>query len=194
MSTQPKPRLTPEEYLAIERQAEYKSEYYAGEMFAMSGASERHNLIVTNVLTELASQLKKRPCKVYPSDMRVKIPAMKLFTYPDVVVVCGESQFEDEHKDNLLNPTVLIEVLSESTEGYDRGKKFEYYRMLESLAEYMLIAQEKHHIEHFVRQPDNQWLLSETYNLQDTIHLPSINCHLALVEVYDKVDISEDRS
>lgn len=189
MSSQPKTLLTAEEYLSIERQAVYKSEYFAGEMFAMSGASRRHNLIVTNVVGELRAQLKNRPCEVYPSDMRVKIPGTGLYTYPDVVVVCGEAQFEDECIDTLLNPALLVEVLSESTEGYDRGKKSEHYRKLASLTEYLLIAQEQHHLEHYVRQSDNQWLLSETDDLQATIHLPSINCDLALAEVYDKVDL-----
>ncbi|MBI3951849.1 MAG: Uma2 family endonuclease [Acidobacteria bacterium] len=190
MSAQPKVRLTPEEYLAIERKAEYKSEYYAGEMFAMAGASEAHNLIVLNVSAELRAQLRKRPCKVYLSDMRVKVNPTGLYTYPDVTVVCGEVRFEDDHRDTLLNPTAIVEVLSPSTEGYDRGRKFEHYRKLDSLKEYVLIAQEKYHVERFVRQPGNQWLLSETDNVQDTIHLPSISCDLALADVYDKVDIA----
>jgi Uma2 family endonuclease len=190
MSAQLKIRLTPEEYLAVERKAEYKSEYLAGEVFAMSGASEAHNLIAGNVFAALHAQLRKRPCKVYPSDMRVKVSATDLYTYPDVTVVCGEAQFDDDRQDTLLNPTVIVEVLSPSTEGYDRGAKFEHYRKLESLREYVLIAQDKHHVEHYVRQPDNQWLLSETDSLPDTIHLPSINCDLALADVYDKVDIA----
>ena len=189
MSAQLKIRLTPEEYLAVERKAEYKSEYYAGEVFAMSGVSEAHNLIAGNVSAALHAQLRKRPCKVYPSDMRVKVSPTGLYTYLDVTVVCGEAQFEDDQKDTLLNPTVLVEVLSPSTEDYDRGRKFEHYRKLEPLKEYMLIAQDKYHIEHYVRQPDNQWLLSETDSLPDTIHLPSINCDLMLADVYDKVDM-----
>ncbi|MBI3951604.1 MAG: Uma2 family endonuclease [Acidobacteria bacterium] len=189
MSTQFKRHLTPEEYLAIERKAEYKSEYFNGEVFAMAGAGERHNLIVANLIMELGRQLKKRPCKVYPSDMRVKIPVTGLYTYPDVVVVCGEPMFEDEHKDTLLNPTVLIEVLSESTEAYDRGKKFEHYRSVESLSDYVLIAQDAPKIEHYVRQPGNLWLLSETSGSQDIVQIDSIQCELALTEVYDKVEM-----
>jgi Uma2 family endonuclease len=189
MSSQPKVRLTPEEYLTIERKAECKSEYHAGQMFAMSGASEAHNLIAGNVFAAFHAQLRNRPCKVYPSDMRVKIGFTGLYTYPDVTVVCGEVHFDDEQRDTLLNPTVIIEVLSPSTEGYDRGAKCGHYRKLESLQEYVLIAQDKHHVEHYVRQPDDQWLLSETGNLQDTINLPSINCDLALEDVYEKVEI-----
>src|SRR5262245_7965092 len=189
MPSQLKARLTPEEYLAIERKATYKSEYVNGEMFAMSGASPRHVLIVTNVVAELRQQLKQRPCTVYSTDLRVKVRPTGLYTYPDVIVVCGQPQFDDEQQDTMLNPTVIVEVLSESTKDYDRGGKFEHYRSLMSLAEYILIAQDKSHVEHFVRQPDNRWLLAETNRLDDTIHLPSIECHLELAEVYDKVDI-----
>ena len=134
-------------------------------------------------------QLKARPCTTYPSDMRVKVSPTGLYTYPDVTVVCGEARFEDNQQDTLLNPTLIVEVLSESTEAYDRGGKFAHYRKLTSLMEYVLITQTKPHIEHYVRQPDNQWLLSEADSVPDTIHLPSIECHLALAEVYDKVDI-----
>ena len=189
MSLQPKTYLTPEEYLALERKAEYKSEYLAGEMFAMSGASPRHVLIVTNVVAELRGQLKQRPCTVYSSDLRVKVSPTGLYTYPDVVVVCDQPQFADEQRDTLLNPTLIVEVLSESTKDYDRGEKFEHYRTLPSLSEYVLIAQDKYHVEHFVRQPDNRWLLSETNLLEDTIHLSSIACDLVLTEVYDKVEM-----
>ena len=184
-------RLTPQEYLAIERNAEYKSEYFDGEMFAMAGASKRHNLIVTNIVRELSLQLKGRPCEVYSSDMRVKVSETGLYTYPDVVVMCGEAQFDDSQLDTLLNPIVIIEVLSKSTQGYDRSEKFAHYRMLETLAEYILVVQKMYLIEHYVRQPDNQWLLSEARNLQNVIQLPSIKCTLALSEVYDKVQIDE---
>lgn len=189
MSLQPKTHLTPEEYLAIERKAEYKSEYFNGEMFVMAGASERHALIVTNVVAELRGQLRHRPCTVYSTDLRVRVSPTGLYTYPDVIVVCGQAQFADDQKDTLLNPTLIVEVLSESTKDYDRGGKFEHYRSLASLSEYVLIAQDKYHVEHFVRQPDNRWLLWETNRLEDTIHLPSIECALALIEVYDKVEM-----
>jgi Uma2 family endonuclease len=189
MSSQPKIRLTPEEYLAIERQAQYKNEYYAGEMFAMAGASKEHNLVAGNVFAALHGQIRNRPCTIYPSDMRVKVSPTGLYTYPDVTVVGGEARFEDDHVDTLLNPTVIVEVLSPTTEGHDPGAKFEDYRKLDSLKEYLLVAQKKHHVEHYVRQPDNQWLLSETESLQDIIHLPSINCNLAVADIYEKVDI-----
>ena len=188
MTSQAKVRLTPEEYFAIERQATYKSEYCNGEMFAMSGAIPRHVLIVTNVVAELRRQLKQRPCTVYSTALRVQVSSTGFYTYPDVIVVCDQPQFHDQHKDTLLNPTLIVEVLSESTKDYDRGEKFEHYRTLTSLAEYVLIAQDKPHFEHFVRQPDKRWLLAEANRLEDTIYLPSIACDLALAEVYDKVD------
>jgi Uma2 family endonuclease len=190
VSSQPKTYLTPEEYLAIERKADHKSEYFNGEMFAMSGASERHATIVANLMYLLVGQLRGRPCKAYANDLRVRVSPTGLYTYPDVVVVCGQPQFADDQRDTLLNPTLIVEVLSESTKDYDRGGKFEHYRTLTSLSEYVLIDQAKYHVEHFVRQPDNRWLLSETNRLEDTIHLLSVDCDLALAEVYDKVEMS----
>ena len=188
MSSQPKTFITPEEYLAIERKAEYKSEYFNGEMFAMSGASERHVNIVANLMYLLVGQLRGRSCKAYASDLRVRVSLTGLYTYPDVIVVCGQPQFADDQRDTLLNPTLIVEVLSESTKDYDRGGKFEHYRTLDSFSEYVLIAQDRCHVEHFVRQPDKRWLLAETNRLEDTIHLLSIDCDLALAEVYDKVE------
>jgi Uma2 family endonuclease len=189
MPLQPKAYLTPEEYLAIERKAEYKSEYFNGEMFAMSGASERHVSIVVNVMYLLVGQLRGRPCKAYASDLRVRVSPTGLYIYPDVVVVCGQPQFADDQKDTLLNPTLIVEVLSESTKDYDRGGKFEHYRTLTSFSEYVLVAQDRYHVEHFVRQPDSRWLLAETNRLEDTIYLSFIDCDLALTEVYDKVEM-----
>jgi Uma2 family endonuclease len=191
MSSQVKVHHTPEEYLALERQAEYKSEYFNGEIFAMTGASRRHNLVAANVLASLHGQLRKRPCEIYPSDMRVKVSPTGLYTYPDVVIVCGEPIFDDTQRDTLLNPTVLVEVLSKSTASYDRGEKFEHYRKLDSLAEYLVIAQNKYHVEHYIRQPDNRWLLSETDDIRETNHLSSIECDLALADIYDKVEVDK---
>jgi Uma2 family endonuclease len=189
MASQTRPRVTPEEYLAMERRAEFKSEYIDGYVYAMGGASESHNLIVTNLVTQLSTQLRNRPCKVYPSDLRVDVRENRFYAYPDVTVVCGEAIFRDEQTDNLLNPTVIIEVLSDSTEVYDRGVKFARYRRIDSLVEYVLVAQDRRHIEHYVRQSDGQWLFSEATDLQETVHLRSIDCHLVVEDVYDKVDI-----
>jgi Uma2 family endonuclease len=192
MSTHPQKRFTPEEYLALERKTPLKSEYFNGEIFAMGGASPSHVLIVSNIVSDLSRQLKKRPCTVYASDLRVKVAPTGLYTYPDVVVVCGKALFDDDQKDTLLNPTLIVEVLSESTKDYDRGGKFEHYRAVESFKEYVLVAQDKHHVEHFVRQPDRRWLLSETNRIEDTLDLTSIGCRLALAEVYDKVEMAEN--
>ncbi len=192
MSTHPQKRIPPEEYLALERKSSLKSEYFNGEVFAMGGASPSHALIVTNIVSELRGQLKKRPCVVYSTDLRVKVAPTGLYTYPDVVVVCGKALFDDDQKDTLLNPALIVEVLSESTKDYDRGGKFEHYRTVESFKEYVLVAQDKHHVEHFVRQPDRRWLLSETNRIEDTLDLTSIGCRLALAEVYDKVEMAEN--
>jgi Uma2 family endonuclease len=189
MPSQPKPRLTPEDYLAIERSADFKSEYFDGEIFAMTGASEPHNLIVINTVRELSVQLKKRPCKLYANDMRVKVDPTGLYTYPDLVVVCGKAQLADPHLDTLLNPTLIVEVLSDSTEAYDRGRKFEHYRKLESLVEYVLISQHWPHVESYRRQPDHHWLLTECSGLDSVLRLESIDCELALAEIYDKVEL-----
>jgi Uma2 family endonuclease len=189
VTTQPKHRLSPEEYLAIERKAAYKSEYYRGETYAMSGASREHNLITLNIGASLHRQLRQRPCEVYQSDMRVKVSPTGLYTYPDVIVVRGQPRFEDAHGDTLLSPTLIVEVLSESTEGYDRGAKFEQYRTLPSLKDYLLVAQDRCHVEHFVHQPDGGWLLSEAKSPEATLRLGSIDCELPLAEVYEKVPL-----
>jgi Uma2 family endonuclease len=191
MTSQPKTYLTPEEYLAVERQNEYKSECLDGEMVAMVGASRRHNIIGVNITASLHRQLRGRPCEIYANDMRVRIASRReyAYTYPDVAVVCGEPQFEDDYLDTLLNPTVLIEVLSESTERYDRGKKFSFYRTIESLAEYLLVAQDEYRVERYVRQPDGLWLLSDHRLPEDVVNLASIQCALTLREVYDKISL-----
>ncbi len=184
--------LTSAEYLAFERKSKTKHEYFAGNIYTMAGASERHNLIVANLVIEIGVQFRKRPCRIYPSDMRVKISETGLYTYPDVTVVCGRPQFDDDQSDILLNPTVIFEVLFKSTEGYDRGKKFQHYRTIDTLTEYLLIAQDSYHIEHYVRQVDGQWLLSEATHLQETVHLPTIKCDLTLADVYDKVELAPE--
>src|ERR1700755_2039651 len=187
MSSQPKSYLTPEEYLAVERRNEYKSEYIAGEVGAMIGASRRHNLINVNIAGEIGRQLRGHSCEVYASDMRVRVPSTRTYLYPDVVVVCGEPQLEDDYLDTLLNPTVLVEVLSESTERYDRGRKFGYYRTIESLAEYVLVAQDECRVEQYSKQPDGRWLLTDHRSPEDVVELASIQCTLKLREVYEKV-------
>ncbi len=179
--------ITPEQYLAQERQAETKSEYLGGEMVPMLPVNHQHNLIAGNLLAALHPQLKQRPCEIFLGAMRLKVAATGLYTYPDISVVCDESHFEDAEEDSLLNPTLIIKVLSKSTAAYDRGEKFEHYRKIPSLIEYLLIAQERCLVEHYVRQPDDRWLFSEASDLQDVIELPTIGCRLALADVYEDV-------
>lgn len=189
MAAEFKPRLSFDEYLATECKAEYKSEFVNGRIYGMAGASPEHNLIVINIGSELRAQLKSKPCRVYASDLLLRIDAKNTGRYPDVTVVCGESQFyKSENLDALLNPTLVVEVLSPSTENYDRGVKAEEYRSIFTLKEYLLIAQDRCHVEQFIRQSDNQWLLTEFSNLEENLYLPSINCHLLLREVYENVE------
>ena len=188
MSTKHKALITPEEYLALERKSETKSEYYAGEMFALAGASLRHNLIAGNVLAAIHIQLKGSDCQVYPSDLRVKVPQIPYYAYADVTVVCGQAQLEDEHADNLLNPIVIVEILSRSTERRDRTSKFESYRRIETLREYVLIAQDASKVEQYSKQPEGTWLFSETIDTHGTLKLASIGCELSLSDIYARVD------
>ena len=184
-------KYSPAQYLALEREAEQKSEYVNGHIFAMAGAGRQHNQITFNLAGELRAQLRDRPCVAYVSDMRVKVSTTGLYTYPDVVALCGEAKFEDTFMDTLLNPMVIMEVLSGSTEAYDRGEKFAHYRRLPSLCDYVLIAQDKVRIEHYVRQ-DKQWVFSESDDWNNTIQLTSIDCSLSLEEIYDKVKFPEE--
>lgn len=186
MASDPRPRISAEDYLALERRSETKSEYLDGEIFVMTGASRRHNLLAGNVYTAFRTQLRQRGCEVYVSDMRVKVSATGLYTYPDVTVICGEPQFEDAEVDTLLNPQVIVEILSKSTEDYDRGTKFLQYRTLPSLTEYVLVAQDKVHVEHYLRQNEG-WLLTETDRREDVVELPSVGARLALGDVYDGI-------
>ncbi len=187
MAAVAKTTISPQDYLAREREAETKNEYIDGEIYAMTGASEPHNTISINLILTLGPQVRSRTCDIYASDMRVRVPR-RAYLYPDVVVICGEAQFEDDGVDTLLNPTLVVEVLSPSTEDYDFGKKFALYRSIPSLQEYVLVAQDRCHVVHYARQSDNTWLLSETRSLDDTLSLPSIDCRLAVRDVYRRVE------
>ncbi len=198
---QTEPRYTIEEYLAFERESEERHEYLDGQIYAMAGESTQHGDISVNVVSELRSQLKGTPCRVWTKDSKVLSgPAIKsyksakgLFSYPDLVVVCGEPQFLDEHQDVLLNPTVIIEVLSPSTESFDRGEKFRRYRThVASLTVYVQVSQALPLIEHFRRQPNDEWVLSTVSDMDGSLHLASINCMLQLSEVYDRVSFPEE--
>jgi Uma2 family endonuclease len=186
--------VTPEEYLAAERRAKVKSEYLSGQVYAMAGGSEAHNTVTVNVTTSLNVQLRDRPCRVYASDMRVQVSTTGLYTYPDVAVVCGEREFMDDRRDTLLNPIVIFEVLSPSTSDYDRGEKFAHYRRLPSLAEYVLVAQDRYRIEHYLRRSEEQWLFSEVSGPKATLNLVSIDCRLPLAEIYAKLDLTPPTS
>ena len=187
MAALPKVQLSPEEYLALDRAASTKSEYIDGEIVAMAGASLEHNLIVANVVGSLWGQLRGRSCGIVPSDMRVFVPATGNYVFPDATVVCGSPQLADRHHDILLNPTLIVEVLSDSTEAYDRGGKFAGYRSIPSLQEYLLVAQDKRLLERYVRQPNGDWTLTEFSRPDAVVGLVSVGCQLPLAEVYDRV-------
>ena len=189
MSTASKRLLSPQEYLAQERLADFKSEYLRGEVFAMSGASYKHTLIKDNLAGEARNQLKDGPCRVLTSDMRVKVAATGLYTYPDLAIVCDEPQFEDDVFDTLLNPRVLIEILSDSTEKYDRGAKFELYRGLPSLQEYILVSQKQALIERHVRQSDGSWLRTVFDNPTGAFEFGSIPVGILMSEIYRGVEL-----
>lgn len=191
MSTAEKRLISPQEYLTIERASEIRHEYYNGQMFAMAGATRAHNTIALNISRKFLEQFEDRDCEVYQSDMRVKVDSKGLYTYPDVVAAC-EPQFEDEEMDTLINPRVIVEVLSKSTEDYDRGTKFEMYRRLPSLQDYVLVAQDKMHIEHFQRQPDGRWILEEFDAPNRTLAFETSNCVLQVADVYTKVSFSKE--
>jgi Uma2 family endonuclease len=186
MAAQQTPRLTPEEYLAIERAAEFKSEYYDGQMFAMSGGTFPHVLTISNLSYSIRNALSGRGCRVLSSDLRVRASG-SAYCYPDVAVVCETPRFADDQKDTLLNPTVLVEVLSKSTWAYDRGIKFAQYRKIESLQEYVLVWQSEPHIEVYQRGPGSEWILREFAGIDAVAHLSSVGCDIPLAAVYEGV-------
>lgn len=188
MSALAEHRLTVAEYLAFERASEMRHEFYAGELFAMSGASAAHNSICWNLAVRLDSYLKAGGCRGFVNDMRVAIDATSLFTYPDLVVVCGEPRFLDASQpDTLINPALVVEVLSASTEDYDRGRKFAHYRTLPSLQGYLLVAQDRVHAELYLRQPGDRWLLSETSDPDARIELPVAGASVRLGDLYEGI-------
>jgi Uma2 family endonuclease len=193
MPAQPKPHLSFEEWLEGERAAlEGRTEYVGGEVFAMTGASAEHNAIVMNIGAELRTQMKGRPCRVYANDMKVRVRTAVAGTYPDLVAFCGAHEFLDDRRDVLVNPSLIVEVLSNSTEAYDRGGKFALYRQIPSLREYLLVSQYQIAAELFARGDDGRWTLTDFSDLGDTIRLASVDCILALAEVYDKVEFAAD--
>ena len=187
--------LTPEEYITLERKAipdaeTVRNEYINGEIIAMSGASLAHNLITYNISGELRNRLKSSGCLAFANEMRVSIPSANSYFYPDVSVVCEEPRFEDDVFDTLLNPIVIVEVLSPSTEAYDRGDKFAHYRQLQSLQEYILVSQDKVRVDHYVRHAA-QWILTDFQGLDQQLPLTSIQCELPLQEICENVPFPE---
>ncbi|MBI2365983.1 MAG: Uma2 family endonuclease [Deltaproteobacteria bacterium] len=191
MSKQQKVRFTVAEYLSMDRDASEKHEFAFGETYAMGGASARHVEIVGNIVSELRNHLRQRPCRVYSTDLRLRVDADHRYTYPDVVVVCGQPQFLDDQLDTLLNPDLIVEVLSESTRNYDRGDKFQQYRGIPSFREYLLVDQAKAHVERYSKQQDGTWSLWETDSLDHVVHLESIAVRLPVSEIYLKVEFDQ---
>lgn len=187
MATQPKPYITEEQYLEMEACAEQKSEYFQGEIFPME-ATIRHVTINDNLLIGLARELSGSVCRAYSSKLRVRIPATGLYTYPDITIVCGKPELSPEDQESITNPKVILEILSPSTEDYDRGGKFEQYRSMPSFCEYLVIAQNRIYAEHHVRQPDGGWLSHDITDGDTTILLESVGIRFRLSEAYTGVE------
>ncbi len=189
MTAQPQRKYTPEEYLKLERAAEYKSEYFQGEIFAMAGAGRNHNGINENLSVQIGYFLLNKKCRTYSRDLRVHIPDNGLYTYPDLLIVCGKQKYLDEQADTLLNPRVIIEVLSKSTTGYDRGEKFQLYRSIPTLEEYVLIDSQRIAAEVFRKSAQGFWsLMSEAYDLESSIELASIDLKISLRDIYNDTE------
>ena len=192
MSALPKTRLNALQYLAIENAAEFRSEFFDGEMFAMAGASPRHNFIKENVAVELGSRIKGGRCRTMSSDQRVTVERTGLYTYPDILVVCGTPQFARDDANSIVNPTAIIEVLSPSTEKYDRGAKFRNYQQIPTLVEYILVAQDEAVCERFIRQTDGSWNFVSFVGLAETLTFHSVPANILLADIYAGVEFSED--
>jgi Uma2 family endonuclease len=186
-------RCTPEEYLRRERDSHTRHEYYHGEVFAMSGGTPEHSLTAANVIRALGNRLEGKPCRVYDSNLRVRVPRSTLYTYPDVSIVCGPLEFDplDTSRQTVINPTMVVEVLSPSTESWDRGGKFDNYRLIDSLREYVLVRSDSARVESFLRQPDGRWLFTVAVGPDAAAQLTSIQVELPLAEVYRGVELSE---
>lgn len=181
--------ITEEEYLVREPEAEYKNEFRDGEIVAMGGASLAHSRITANLIREIDGQLKGRGCTTFSSDTRIKVAAARFYTYPDVSVVCGTPQVDERDKAALLNPILIVEVLSPSSEAYDRGEKFTYYQKLDTLHEYVLVAQDRLCIERFSRQKNGRWKSVAVASREETLLLPAIDCRIFVRDVYDNVTL-----
>jgi Uma2 family endonuclease len=185
-------RLSPEEYLKIERAAPFRSEYFNGRMYAMAGGSHRQAIVISNLIFGLRSELGKRPCLVTSSDLRVRVDPGGLYTYPDVVVVCREPKYADNQRDTLLNPVLVVEVLSPSTEAYDRGFKSAQYRTLATLQEYALVSQVEPRVEIFRKRAEGDWLFQESAGVDAVCRMESVGCALALSAIYENVTFGDE--
>lgn len=187
-----KQKYTLEEYAELDHNSEEKIEFWEGHVFTLAGASRTHNQIQSNLNFYLRLKLRGKDCHVFPSDMRVKVPAYPLYRYPDLSALCGETKFENLGKQEMLvNPSLIVEILSDSTAEFDRGYKFSYYKSIESFVEYILIAQDRPHVSQFVKQADNSWLNHEFNALADDFYLSSLECQIALTEIYEAVEFPE---
>lgn len=192
MSAQLKPKYTLEEYLELDRRSEDRLEYWGGEVFSMSGVSEAHSEVETNLISYLKPRLAKRGCRVFAANMRIKVPSLLPYRYGDFSALCGTAQFEKMGGvDVLTNPALIVEVLSDSTEGFDRGEKFLHYKSIPSFCEYLLIAQHRLHVSHFVRQDDGAWVQRDYSDLPAVVKLASLGCELTLGEIYENVTFDE---
>lgn len=199
--TKPRPKYTVEQYLALERAAEERHEYFDGEIIAMAGEKMPHGIISANLVGQFTAQLKGTPCFAVTKDTKVRsglgIASARstrgMFSYPDILVICGKPEFFDEHHDVVMNPTTIVEVLSKSTESFDRGEKFQRYRAWNpTLQDYVLVSQTQPFIEHFRPQPDGTWKMYEAIGLDAVVALTSINCTLKLIDVYDRIEFAEE--
>ena len=182
--------FTEEEYLSLEDEALEKSEFFQGRIYAMSGGSSNHSIISVNVTIAFGNSLRNRPCIVYNSDFRVKIPQANLYTYPDISVACGTPLiYTFKNTQTLTNPNLILEVLSSSTEKYDRTGKFESYKLIPTLTDYLLVAQDRTRVEHFVRQADKSWSCTVSEGLDAIVKIDTLECELPLAEIYLKVDL-----
>jgi Uma2 family endonuclease len=188
MSSIGSPKMTVAQYLSFERRATERHEFFRGEVFAMSGASVAHGRIVVNLVRQLGSALTAGPCEVLGPDMRVRVSATGLYTYPDLLVACEPLEFDDDQRDTLLNPRVIVEVLSRSTEAYDRGTKFAHYRSLPSLREYVLVSQDQPLVERYTRRPEGSWELREFRGLENEFDLTAVPFRAPLSVLYERVE------
>lgn len=179
------------EYFEMEEKSDIRHEYYKGEIFAFAGASINHGRIIGNINSKFLQKLANKNCESFSSDLKVRIEEVDLFTYPDILVICDKPEFYKDRDDTVLNPVLIIEVLSGSTKNYDRGEKFEFYRTVKSLQDYILVDQRRVHVEHFVRSAENKWVLTETSDINSSLEISNLKLEVSLEEIYDRVDFKK---